>query len=103
MFPQGAAGGQAPDTRGLPPAEMLEHVPTLPVRVQLWHEPPHAPSQQTPSVQLPLAQSPGAPQACPFARVLPHLLSTLRQVWPATQSVFWLQVVRQDGLVALQT
>jgi hypothetical protein len=40
-------------------------VPTLPVRLQAWQPPSHLASQQTPSKQKPLAQSPGAPQATP--------------------------------------
>jgi len=42
-------------------------VPTDPLTSQAWHWPAHARSQQTPSMQLPLAQSPPT-QACPLGR-----------------------------------
>jgi hypothetical protein len=53
---------------GLPgePAETGLHVPTLPVRLQASHEPPHAVLQQTPSTQLPLPHWLAAEQAVPL-------------------------------------
>ena len=43
-----------------------EQVPTLPGTVQAWHWPPQAASQQTPSVQMPLAHSVPAPHPVAF-------------------------------------
>ena len=95
VLPQGGAGGHAFATRGAIPAAMLEQVPTLPVSLQLWHEPAHAPSQHTPSVQLLLMQSPLAAHTCPFGKGVPQIWSTWRQITPAAHSVLEVQMMRQ--------
>jgi hypothetical protein len=104
VFPQGAPGGQEVASRGLLPTGIAEHIPTLPATRQLLQPSVQAASQHTPSPeQILLVQSVFALQAWPFGSVVPHLLSTLRQVRPVVQSVSLVQVVRQDGLVALHT
>jgi len=103
VFPQGGLAGHIVATRGVLPAGIGEHLPTLAATRQLSQPPPQAPSQQTPSVQAPLEQSALAPQGWPLGSLSPHRLSTLRQVRPVTQSAFDVQVVRQDGLLMLQT
>jgi len=50
---------------------------------QLVHAPPHAPSQQTPSTQNPLAHSPAPAQASPRG-LGPQLPAT--HAWPVWQS-----------------
>ena len=103
VLPQGGLAGHIVATRGVPPAGMGEHLPTLLATRQLSQPPPQAPSQQTPSVQALLEQSAFATHGCPFGSLSPHRLSTLRQVRPPVQSPFDVQVVRHDGLVMLQT
>lgn len=106
VLPHGAPGGQAAGvvTRGVLPAGIPEHMPTLPATRQLLQPSVQVASQHTPSPeQMLLVQSLLAPQAWPFGRVVPHLLSTLRQVRPVAQSVSFVQVVRQEGLVTLHT
>lgn len=90
--------------RGFPPAAMLEHVPALPVSVQLWQPPVQALLQHTPSgEQKLLVQSVFALHASPFDCLSPHLLVVFKQVSPFAQSALVEQVFRQVGLLALQT
>jgi hypothetical protein len=66
VLPHGAPGGQAAGvvTRGVLPAGIPEHMPTLPVTRQLLQPSVHAASQHTPSPeQMLLVQSPFAAQA----------------------------------------
>lgn len=104
VLPHGAAGGQVVVTRGVLPAGIPEHIPSFPATRQLLQPSVQAASQHTPSPeQMWLVQSPLAPHCSPFDRVVPHLLSTLRQVSAIPQSASFVQVVRQDGLVGLHT
>ena len=66
-FPQVDAASASQSLRGSVPAAADEHVPTLPTAPQVWQVPVQAVLQQTPSTQKPLAQSPLAAQAVPFA------------------------------------
>jgi hypothetical protein len=52
-----APGGHMVESRGVPLAAMLLHVPMRDAMVQLWHPLPQALLQHTPSVQNPLVQS----------------------------------------------
>jgi hypothetical protein len=52
--------------RGSVPGSAFLHVPRLLVAAQVWQLPLHAVSQQTPSTQKPLAQSPVTTQAVPL-------------------------------------
>jgi len=103
VFPQGGLAVHMVATRGVAPDGRGEHLPTFPATLQLSQPPPQAPSQHTPSVQALLEQSEFAPHGWPFGSLSPQRLSTLRQVRPATQSAFDVQVVRHDGLDMLQT
>ena len=106
MLPQllTAPAAQVVVSRGSPPTAMLVQVPTAPEITQLWQAPVQAALQQTPSaVQNPVVQSELALQACPFGSLVPHWLFVLRQVNPSVQFASTVQVVRQDGLVVLQT
>ena len=51
----------------LVPGSANLHVPTLPAPLQVWQVPVQAVSQQTPSTQWPLAQSPVTLHIVPFA------------------------------------
>jgi hypothetical protein len=78
--PSVAQAGRAP--WGAPVAEV--QVPAEPATSQASHWPPHAPSQQTPSTQKPLAHWLAAPQAAPGAS-----LGTQAPAWhqaPAAQA-----------------
>lgn len=100
-FPGVAA--QVVVSRGIPPAFTGLQVPSFPVSVQLWQAPPQALLQQTPSLlQTPLLQSLVTLQGLPAGRAFPQRLLVLRQVRPPVQSVSLVQVVRHEGLVALQ-
>jgi hypothetical protein len=89
-------------SRGVPPSGMLLHVPTFDCKTQLWQAPSQVVLQQTPSApHTLLVQSAFTLQVCPLASLLPHWLLVLRQVSPATQSAFDVQVVRHDGLTVL--
>jgi hypothetical protein len=102
VLPQVELDAQVVLSRGVPLAEMLLQVPTLEASTQLWQAPVQVALQQTPSaLQMLLLQSEFALQLCPLGNLLPHRLLVLRQVSPATQSASEVQVVRQDGLVAL--
>ena len=89
---------------GLPPA-MFAHTPALPESLQLWQPPGQGMSQQTPSVEQtnPVPQSLLATHGSPAANLSPQRLLVLRQVRLPVQSVFEEHVLRQVGLLALQT
>jgi len=106
VFPHGGLAVHIVATRGVPPAGIGEHLPTFPATLQLSQPPPQALSQQTPSVQAPLEQSPFAPHGWLFGSLSPQWLSTLRHVRPGmfgSQSLFDVQVVKHEGLGLLQT
>jgi hypothetical protein len=64
--PQVEAGEAEQSLRGLVPGSANAHVPRLFVAAQVWQVPVQAVSQQTPSTQWPLVQSPAPAQAVPF-------------------------------------
>lgn len=106
MFPQrlAALAAQVVPSRGVPLLGIGLHVPTLPVRVQLWHAPPQALLQHTPSgPHTPVLQSLVARQGAPAGKVFPQRLVVLRQLRPPAQSPSLVHVVRHDGLVVLHT
>ena len=78
MLPQASkpAGEQVGGdvTRGAVPLGMLEHVPTLPDRLQLRQPSVQAVSQQTPSTQNPLVQSVPTVHWSPVVSLSPHFL-----------------------------
>ena len=105
VLPQTFAGlaTQVVVSRGVPPAFTGLQVPSLPVNVQLWHAPPQALLQQTPSLpQTPLLQSLVTLHGRPGGSAVPQLLVVLRHVSPPVQSESLVHVVRHDGLVTLQ-
>ena len=70
---------------GAPPAGTGEHVPARLATSHASHWPRHAELQQTPSTQLPLAQSPASTQAPPAGSLSTHLLAA--QYWSAVQAL----------------
>jgi len=76
-----------PDTAGA-------HCPTVPTPSQVMQVPVQAVSQQTPSTQKPLWQSPVPPQAVPFVSCGRH--DPAEQKSPAAQSAFAPHEVRHD-------
>src|SRR5437868_73951 len=104
VLPQGAESGQKVGSRGVPPGPMLLHTPGSIGTRQLWQGPVQAVSQQTPSLeQCPLPQSVSAAHAVPLGSVAPQRLVVCKQVWPVTQSAFFVHVVRQEGLLVSHT
>jgi hypothetical protein len=89
---------------GLPPA-MLEQTPVLPDNLQLWHPPAQVLSQQIPSAEQtrPVPQSLFATHDSPAASLSPQRLLVFKQVSWFVQSASEVQVLRQVGLLALQT
>jgi hypothetical protein len=60
--------------RGLTGSPLLDlHFPTEPVSLHDWHWPVHAPSQQTPSTQLPEVHCAPVEQLAPLSRVFVHV------------------------------
>ena len=109
LFPQApaAAAGQVAGLvarGGVAPAR-FEHTPALPDSLQLWHPPAQAWLQHTPSAEhrSPVPQSLLATQVSPDASLSPQWLVVLRQVRLFVQSASVAQVLRQVGLVLLQT
>ena len=99
--PQGAAAGHMPATRGVEPAIIGEHVPTL-AAVQLEQPLVQVVSQQTSSAQIP-AVHPAPPfQAPPFLPLSPQWFFWRLQATPVAQSASLVHVSRQLGLVSEQ-
>jgi hypothetical protein len=100
-----AAITQVVVSRGALPPAMLEQVPSFPDAMQLWQAPEQALSQQTFSAEhtSPVEQSLSALQVSPPPSLSPHRLLVFRQVSLFAQSLFDPQVLRQLGLVVLQT
>jgi hypothetical protein len=84
---------------------LVVHDPTLPDTLQLWQLAEQTASQQTFSAEQtrPDSQSVSAAQTSPRGSFPPHRLLVLRQVRLFAQSVFDVQLLRQVGLVWLQT
>lgn len=98
MLPQVVPRAQAVESRGFPPLAMLVQVPTCDGTVQLLQASLQVASQQTPSLlQMLLLQSEFEAQAWPLASLLPQRWLVCRQVTPAMQSAFVVQVVRQEA------
>jgi hypothetical protein len=84
---------------------LVVHEPTLPDTLQLWQLAEQTASQHTFSAEQtrPDSQSVSAAQASPRGSFPPHRLLVLRQVRLFAQSVSDVQLLRQVGLVWLQT
>lgn len=84
---------------------LVVHDPNLPDSLQLWQPPAQAALQQTFSAEQtrPVSQSVSAAQTSPAGSFPPQRLLVLRQVRLFAQSASDVQLLRQVGLVWLQT
>src|SRR6185436_9114246 len=88
----GAAAGQKVGVRGVSPAGLYTQTPGAPPPLHLAHSPVHALSQQTPSAQKPLAQSPADAHGAPIGsvgRILPRSKSPSARAPAAPSTVPW--------------
>ena len=84
------------------PLATVVHAPTWPATSHAWHWPEQLPSQQTPSTQLPDAQTEPFAQSAPFDSVLPQMNSFESQCCPTTQSASEPHVDRHPDASSLQ-
>jgi len=93
-LPHDEAADAEQSLRGLVPGSANLHVPTLPVALHVWQVLLQAVSQQTPSTQLPLEQSPPTLHIVPFVSTGTQALAT--QWLPVEQSLLETHDVTHD-------